>query len=186
MLGVAPNTTTTTTRTPLFLGPLLMIAGICILLSNERHAVTRHRAAWNEHAHADFSVQIQVLRIFGFVVVWFGVLQSKEPLQLATEHEPFVVDMENDGVAAILSTAVTFTTIAVSWLLDRPFLSMGLLFLVPGLVGFARYWHKQSLDDEGGRTEVVLLELTPMNRDAVRRRKSNEEEENPLGKEPVL
>jgi hypothetical protein len=159
MLGVAPTTTTTTTRTPLLLGPLLMIAGICILLLNERHAVTRHRTAWNEHAHAEFSVHILVLRIVGFVVVWVGLLQSKEPLQL--EQDPFVVDVENGGVAAILSSAMTFTTIAISWLLDRPFLAMGLFFLVPGLVEFARFCHQLSLDDEGGRTEAVLLELSP-------------------------
>jgi hypothetical protein len=163
-----------------------------LLVERGSHTAT----AMLEQAHPMYRIQRIVLRIVGFVLLWVGLLQQREPLPLGTAQRwlagRFGVDVGGkggSGVAGILmGTVMTCTIIAISWLLVRPFWAMGLLVLVPSLVFLSRFCHQQCLDEEGGLTKADLVELVPIKGDAARWKNDDddEEEEDTLGNEPVL
>jgi hypothetical protein len=90
------------------------------------------KAAMFAAAHAENNLLAWILRLVGFVVMFFGFLAVFAPLTVIADIVPLAGRIVGAGtglIAFLLSIAVSATTVALAWLWFRPVLGVGLLVL---------------------------------------------------------
>ncbi len=76
-----------------------------------------------------------LLRLVGFLLLFFGFMLMFAPLAVLADFIPFLGDLVgglNAGIAFLLATTLTLTTIALGWVFYRPMIAIPLLLLAAG------------------------------------------------------
>lgn len=92
-----------------------------------------------EAAHADNATLTWLLRLAGFVMIWFGFLLVFAPLSVLADIVPLfgnLVGMATGLVTLLLALAVSLVVIALAWLVFRPLLGIILLLAAAGALYF--------------------------------------------------
>lgn len=74
-----------------------------------------------------------LLRILSLLLMWLGLNFMIAPFAVILDKLPFLGDILNSGVKIftfMISVALSFTTIAISWLFFKPMLALGLLVII--------------------------------------------------------
>ncbi len=88
-----------------------------------------------KHAHNANAMLAWILRLVGFLMMFFGLKMIFEPLKVLADVVPFIgtiVGMGTGFIAFILAAGFSLITIAVGWVYYRPLI--GIPLLIAGLV----------------------------------------------------
>ncbi len=78
-----------------------------------------------------------ILRLVGFLAIWFGLMAILKPLTVMADILPFMGDLLGMGLAIgtfFVGGAMSITVIGIGWLVYRPVLGVGLLVVAVGLM----------------------------------------------------
>lgn len=92
-----------------------------------------------ESAQKSNSIMTWLLRLAGFLMMFFGLSSIFKPLVVIADVLPFLGDLLNMGLSlfsGIISFSLSFITIAVAWIFYRPILGISLLIIGIGAVVF--------------------------------------------------
>ena len=78
-----------------------------------------------------------ILRLIGFLAIWFGLMAILQPLVVMADVLPFLGDLLGMGLAIgtfFVGSALSIIVIAIGWLVYRPVMGVGLLVVAAGLL----------------------------------------------------
>jgi len=103
------------------------------MLSPGNHsAAEMFQEAQTQNAHLTW-----ILRLVGFLVMWFGLMLVLNPFKILADFIPFFGSLVGAGlmlVTLVVALPLSLLTIAVAWFAFRPLLSIGLVALAAVLV----------------------------------------------------
>ena len=82
-----------------------------------------------------------ILRLAGFLAIWFGLMAILNPLTVLADVLPFLGDLLGMGLAIgtfFVGGAMSVTVIGIGWLVYRPVLGIGLFVVAIGLLVFLK------------------------------------------------
>ena len=103
-----------------------------MLTPGNHSAAEMFQTAATRNAHLTW-----ILRLVGFLAMWFGLMLVLNPFKILADFIPFFGSLVGAGlmlVTLVLALPLSLLTIAVAWFAYRPLLSIGLLALAAVLV----------------------------------------------------
>jgi hypothetical protein len=98
---------------------------------------THNSAAMFEKAHSDNVMMTWLIRFIGFFMMFMGLSLIFGPVKVIADKVPFIGNALEFGVALVaflLAAFLSLMTIAVSWIVVRPLVGIGLMILAIGSV----------------------------------------------------
>lgn len=93
-----------------------------------------------ESAQTTNKIVTWVVRVIGFLFIFFGFNMLLTPLEVLADVIPFIGNIVGAGngiISFLLALPLAFTTIAIAWIVYRPILGISLLVIGAGLIGVA-------------------------------------------------
>ncbi len=98
---------------------------------------THDSAAMFEKAHSDNALMTWLIRFVGFMMMFMGLSLIFGPIKVIADKVPFIGNALEAGVALVaflIAAFLSLMTIAVSWIVVRPLVGIGLMILAIGSV----------------------------------------------------
>ncbi len=90
-----------------------------------------------QHAEQENTMMTWILRVVGFLLLFFGLMMVLKPISTLGDLIPFVGDLLGAGIGIIsflVALAVWTAVVAVAWLTARPLLAIGLIVVAAGAI----------------------------------------------------